>query len=126
MPFGYKGCGGNGNRFISKRQCLKKCPRPKDFTYFHLHCDLGKRNVKPILCESIPGIRRHYPISVCPSGYKCKGGLFLIYVVILQINKYMIKIQAINQNVKMAKIRLNIMAGLVKMNFVLKRRNVFN
>uniref|UniRef100_A0A914MFB1 BPTI/Kunitz inhibitor domain-containing protein n=1 Tax=Meloidogyne incognita TaxID=6306 RepID=A0A914MFB1_MELIC len=76
MPFGYKGCGGNGNRFISKKQCLNKCVLVLDLTYFHLHCDLGKGNVESVLCESIPGTRRHYAVSLCPSGYKCKRGLF--------------------------------------------------
>uniref|UniRef100_A0A914LRX6 BPTI/Kunitz inhibitor domain-containing protein n=1 Tax=Meloidogyne incognita TaxID=6306 RepID=A0A914LRX6_MELIC len=78
MPFGYKGCGGNGNKFISKDICGKydKCPPPADTAYINLECDLGKENVESILCESIPGTRRHYPISVCPSGYECKDYYF--------------------------------------------------
>ncbi|CAK5073606.1 unnamed protein product [Meloidogyne enterolobii] len=73
MPFGYKGCGGNGNKFISEDQCFTTCPRPADLTYFSLECELGKENGELFLCKHISGKWPH-EVWMCPTGYECIGG----------------------------------------------------
>uniref|UniRef100_A0A1I8B318 BPTI/Kunitz inhibitor domain-containing protein n=1 Tax=Meloidogyne hapla TaxID=6305 RepID=A0A1I8B318_MELHA len=70
MPFGYKGCGGNGNKFISQDQCYEECPRPEDLTYTHLICDLGKE-AELIKCQRDYNEHIQREEFSCPPGYKC-------------------------------------------------------
>ncbi|XGW26465.1 hypothetical protein V3C99_007235 [Haemonchus contortus] len=78
QPFYYKGCGGNGNAFMTRDECLKKCSDVKGETAIQGSSSQSKN---PAVCKSgayaagATSLPEPLGCTECPKGYECEDKL---------------------------------------------------
>ncbi|VDO60626.1 unnamed protein product [Haemonchus placei] len=69
QPFYYKGCGGNGNAFMTRDECLKKCSDVKGETAIQAVCKSGA------YAAGATSLPEPLDCTECPKGYECENKL---------------------------------------------------
>ncbi|GMT10891.1 hypothetical protein PFISCL1PPCAC_2188, partial [Pristionchus fissidentatus] len=88
FAFEYLGCGGNENRYASKRDCHSKCNLPDMFTCSGLVEAKGTCSPGEPMPPPMPGQTTEKPKPACADGYRCQMGAFFGFCCPIEVEEF--------------------------------------